>query len=129
MRCFLVFVAMSALAGCANLSHETVAEESMWQAENVIDFMQTTEISREPTHFYEDGTMSVFTGPHPSEGQVIAYSALFGAAHFAVTEVLNLETQGEYPWLERTWQFAGLCFKTNVIRTNHRHGLSFTGTF
>jgi hypothetical protein len=117
-----------AVTGCAHLSTETIAEESVWQAENVVDFMQTTQISRQPWEYREIGTMSPFTGPHPSEGQVIGFSALFGVAHFATTEAIQCLAPNE-PWLQRTWQFSGLAWKTNVILSNKRQGLSFTTRF
>jgi hypothetical protein len=129
MRLGLVLIPMVALSGCASLSRETVVEESAWQAENVVDLMQTTQISRERTRYEEVGTMSPFTGPHPSEGQVVFYSALFGGLHFAATELIAEHLDTASPWFVRSWEAASLCWKTQVIVHNHEIGLHYTTHF
>jgi hypothetical protein len=117
------------LGGCASLSRETIVEETLWQSENVIDFMQTTQISRQPQYFREIGTMSPFTGPHPNETQVVLFSVLFGGLHFAATELLDIETHNDGPWADRVWELGSLVWKGNVVLHNHRIGLGFTTHF
>jgi hypothetical protein len=126
----LIAVCAASLGGCASLSRETLAEETTFQVLNAIDFMQTTQIARNPTHYYEDGTMSVFTGPHPSERQVVFYSLAIGTVgHLCTTLALNELTEDHGPWPVRSWEAASLAFKFNVVITNHNHGLSFTTNF
>jgi hypothetical protein len=129
MRLGLVLVTIVALSGCASLSRETVIEESVWQAENVVDLMQTTQISRQPARYDEVGTMSPFTGPHPSEGQVVFFSALFGGLHFAATDLIAEHLDSVSPWFVRSWEAGSLCFKTRVILHNREIGLNYTTHF
>jgi len=102
------------------LKWDTLATEVAWQAENIIDLDQTLQIARDPTHYREVGTMSPLTGPHPTVRQVWLYSALFGVAHYAVTQTL---TNAGHENLARAWSYGSLSAKTWNMRRNESIGL------
>ena len=64
--------------------------------------------------------MSPLTGPHPTVRQVWLYSALFGVAHYAVTQTL---TNTGHENLARVWGYGSLAAKTWNMRRNESIGL------
>jgi hypothetical protein len=96
------------------------ALEAAWQIENLIDIDQTLKISREPDRYEEVGTLSLFSGPHPTARQVWIVSALFGLGHLGVSEVLYAN---DCPKMLAAWQWVSLGAKTVVIGHNRTVGL------
>ena len=116
------------LGACASLSSETRTEESVFQAENVVDMMQTLTIAREPARYKEVGTLSLFTGAHPTPAQVEGYSVALAGLHFCTTRLLSDEFSDK-PWVVRGWEGASLAWKTQWIVHNHQVGLGFSSRF
>lgn len=98
----------------------SAALEAAWQIENLIDIDQTLKISREPDRYQEVGTLSLFSGPHPSARQVWAVSALFGVAHLAVSELLYVN---DCPKTLAAWQWLSLGTKSVIVGHNYSIGL------
>src|SRR5271166_2066094 len=104
------------------LSTETVVTEALWQAENVIDIQQTLRIARDPVHYDEVGTLSLFAGPHPSVRQVYVVSVAFAVAHYTVTRLIEnlVDENPDYRVVQRVWSYSTLGAKTwNMQRNAH----------
>lgn len=102
------------------LKHDVLATEILWQTENLIDIKQTLKISREPQSYREVGTLSLFSGPHPTVRQVYLVSLLFGVGHYAVTQALT--NQG-WDTAARVWSYTSLGYKSWDINRNRQNGL------
>jgi hypothetical protein len=127
----IVLLSLLALAGAAQarepfavefkpLKADVAAAEVLWQAENLIDIDQTLHIAHDPAHYSEVGTLSLFSGPHPTVRQVWVVSALFGIGHYAVTQVL---TSAGYDNAARVWSYTSLGYKTWNMKRNFDAGL------
>ena len=104
------------------LPKPAIAGEVLWQTENVIDLRQTLRISRNPQQWSEVGTMSPFTGPHPTKAQVWAFSVAFGLAHYGVSQLLE---NANMPRALAAWEGTSLGWKTWNMQRNARAGLGY----
>lgn len=129
MRLIMLAAALC-LSGCATLSIDSssVPTEGAYQALNAIDMSQTVMTARNPAHFWEhDWPTTALIGRHPSTGGVVAYGALVGAAHYAVTGWLDrqVDATGSSNWATArwVWRLGTLVSPVYNIINNHQIGL------
>lgn len=96
--------------------------EAAWQGENVIDLAQTLRIAKSNGYWREVGTMSAFTGPRPTVRDVWLFSAVFGLAHYGVSQLLE---NAEAPRALALWQVTSLGYKSWNMQRNAHLGLGY----
>lgn len=114
---------MLMLQGCASIGAPEVAYQSI----HAIDSLQTIQIARSPSCFYETGTVTQdVIGRHPSVGGVIAWEVAVSAAHYYVTHLLE---RNEAPrWVVYGWQSLSIGHAARQVRTNDDQGIgAFSG--
>jgi hypothetical protein len=127
----IALLSLLALAGAAQarepfsvqfrpLKSDVAVAEVLWQAENLVDIDQTLHIAHNPANYSEVGTMSLFTGPHPTVRDVWLWSVLFGVSHYAVTRAL---TNAGLDDAARVWAYTSLGLKTWNMKRNFDAGL------
>lgn len=126
--------AMLALSGCATLQIDrgSIPTEAIYQALNAADFAQTVTIARNPTKYRETGWPTAdIIGSHPSESRALAFGALQGLAHYAVTGWLDREADatGAPAWnaARWIWNIGSLYAPARNVYDNHRMGLHLFG--
>lgn len=117
------------------MSRETNIEEGVWQFLNVIDLLQSIQIAKNPACYSEVGTPALLgSGPHPSVGATIGFSALFSVGHYLVSRGIETLLDNEraednyedYRILQRWWQFGSMAPKLYTVVNNQRLGLGLT---
>jgi hypothetical protein len=118
-------------SGCAAWTPETIAEESVQQAAQVVDLGQTLDIRRQPITcdpegcwFPQESMARGIIGPHPKDAAVWKFKAAEMAGHWAVTEAL-VELHAP-PWMTRTWEFVTIGVQTGVDVHNLQLGAAIT---
>lgn len=106
------------LAGCAELSPETRAEETVYQVARAFDAAETYRIACYPAQWYETNP---YLGVHPARAKIAAWAVLGSVGHLAITHYLA--THDAPPWLLRTWEGLGIGLEVYELGENRRHGL------
>ena len=121
-------------SGCATLQiyPDSVPTEVAYQALNAADFAQTVTVARNPDRYQESAwpTHDII-GTHPSPQGAVAFGAVQGVIHYAVTGWLDREADatGAPGWNVAKWVWnIGTLYSPahNVIR-NHEIGLTLFG--
>lgn len=99
---------LCALSGCATLQIDrgSIPTEAAYQVLNAYDFAQTVMVARNPIQYGEGAwpTRSII-GFHPKTGAVLAFGALLGLSHYAVTAWIDREADatGSDAWNIARW--------------------------
>jgi hypothetical protein len=116
----VIALILTSCTGCASLPYEQRTEEGVYQALHLADMMQSLDIKNHPGHHEANPIL----GPHPNDGQVLAYFAAEAGLHYAVTKALY---DGDAPmWAQRLWQGAWIYWEADNVYTNNQHGIRFT---
>jgi hypothetical protein len=105
------------LGGCASIPRDVAIEEGVFQAEHLVDTLQTADIRH--TRFSEV-QCDEFMGHKPSSASVWTYMSVEALVHAGVTDILL----PAHPNAARAWEFLSIGFQGTVDIHNARLGLS-----
>lgn len=123
MLCWLALVVVAfvlavVLSGCATVNDNL---ELGWQAEHVVDVLQTEHGAASDACYYEgDPATRAVIGMKPSRAAVAGWGVGFGALHYGVTRVLE---RWGMPWMATAWEAATIVDTAAVIGHNYQVGI------
>lgn len=117
----LAIVLAFCLSGCATIPETNNALEIGWQAEHVVDTLQTVHGAASDRCYYEaDPVTRALIGEKPSRGAVYAWGVGYGAFHYGVTRLLEKFAP---EWVATVWEAASIADTTVVIGHNYSVGI------
>lgn len=119
-RAFLVAILLISVimlfSGCTALQRP---EEYVFQAMNVADYRQTSEIAQKPTEYYEMRAGWAI-GKHPSQRSVNTYFIAESLLHLGMSELLLRNGNGK---VYSSWQVITIIGKGKNVAENYSVGL------
>ena len=113
----IALIVLLCLGGCASVPRDIAIEEGVFQAEHLVDTLQTADIRH--TRFSEV-QCDEFMGHKPSSASVWTYMSVEALVHAGVTDILL----PAHPNAARAWEFLSIGFQGTVDIHNARLGLS-----
>jgi hypothetical protein len=109
------------LCGCTEMQSLRQPETQAWLALHAVDTAQTYRIAESPNCYAEgDGITRSLIGPHPSKGEVLAWSVASAGVHIGVTELL---LRNDHPKLAKAWSYVRIGITADAISQNHSIGI------
>lgn len=125
IKALLMGLGACATSGCSSWTAETKVEESTYQAVSALDYVQSMQITQDPTHYHESSWLTAkVIGHQPSRAATTAWAAGRGALHAAITD--QMEKHDASIWAKRAWQFISISYEAHAIRLNWQAGLRVT---
>jgi len=136
MKLPLMLTAALALTGCAEFAPAfnppSALAEGAFQALEIVDYSQATDIARRPDCLHEDGLAEPFIGREPTQAKVSTYFALSMTGHYLVSNWLAREADatGAEGWyaLLGMWQVGSIGLEAVTVANNFKLGAKPFGT-